>query len=881
MGTVEEMPLTIRFLTLVALIPLGLATAAPRSASLTAAPALRIARQARSGLNLLRDGGFEQPSSPPSSGWRIAAGAGRVTEREGRSATSAFFAERRSGDPSGGASQALELNRTQPAPLVVRGWSRAEAVSGSPDSDYSLYVDLVYTDGTPLWGQAVEFDCGTHDWQLQELLILPEKPVRGLTVHCLFREHTGRAWFDDVTLEELRPRGSELLFQGVPVERPRRSPVPPGVPEATSTGDGLSLVRRGNAVTSLRVDGRELAVPGPSGFLVRDVATDSDFQSFRDGSCPQLGLRLKSSLEGAPGDISVRGRLTDTTGRDRALTFLFALPLDAVGWQWGDDARRRRTIRGTGEVTNVSLVRCGSTGTMSLYPLAAVWNGRTGLAMAIDMSQAAQYRLAYHAGTKQFLIAYDFALVRETRRFPSAADFRFVIFRFDPAWGFRAAFEKFTRLFPAHFLARSRNQGTWMPFTDVSKVRNWRDFGFRYHEGDNNTAFDDANGILSFRYAEPMTWWMPMAGDLPRTLDTALRVREERATGPDGIHRRLALASKPAAMSRPDGTPALLFRQAPWCDGAVWSLNPNPDLPGPLNAATVHWGEYLRQPGSAAATTGVDGEYLDSLEGYVTADLNFRREHFIHTSVPLSYHPATRQPAIPKGLAVYELTRWLSDRVHRRRRLLFANSVPHRFTFLCPWLDVMGTETNWVHERAYAPPPDSQLLLWRTMAFRKPYLLLMNTDFDQFAGPMVERYFQRCLFYGFFPGMFSHNAADRPYWENPVWYNRDRPLFRKYVPLVRAVAHAGWQPVTRASCDNPAILVERFGPGKAGDEYLTLLNDSDRPQGGAVVLPSAAGAVRVDEMLSGSRVAPAAGRVRLQLAPQAALVLRIQGARSP
>lgn len=73
-----------------------------------------------------------------------------------------------------------------------------------------------------------------------------------------------------------------------------------------------------------------------------------------------------------------------------------------------------------------------------------------------------------------------------------------------------------------------------------------------------------------------------------------------------------------------------------------------------------------------------------------------------------------------RGHAVFEFTKWLSADVHRLGHLMFANGVPYRFT------------------------PDH-----------------------------VERYFQRSLFYGLWPGFFSHNAADNPYWQNPKWYDRD------------------------------------------------------------------------------------------------------------
>jgi hypothetical protein len=126
------------------------------------------------------------------------------------------------------------------------------------------------------------------------------------------------------------------------------------------------------------------------------------------------------------------------------------------------------------------------------------------------------------------------------------------------------------------------------------------------------------------------------------------------------------------------------------------------------------------------------------------------------------------------------------------------------------------------------------MCVWRTLAGRKPYLLLMNTDYDRFTPDLVERYFQRSLFYGMFPSMFSHNAAENPYWRNPAWYNRDRPLFKKYIPLIKRAAEAGWQPVTGARCDNAKLWLERFGPTEKGAVYFTVLNIASTPQTGVL-----------------------------------------------
>lgn len=812
-------------------------------------PVLRVVKAENGGAPLLQNGGFETQANSQPDAWRPWQQGFQLAAGQGRNGSHAVRCERRDGEGESGISQTLTLNRTNVAPIVVRGWSKAEDVTGGADSGYSLYVDIVYTDNTPLWGQTANFLCGTHDWQMREFLILPDKPVKSLTLHCLFRGHTGRVWFDDVSVSEQKAGAGAVLCQGVPVAIPSRLPRSAGdAPQRHRTADGLNLVSDDRGNVAVEVEGNRLSTAAAGGFLVRDVAADSDFCDFRDGNCSELGLQVKAEFIERGNHLVVEGNLEDRSGRDRAVTLLFGLPVKAIGWQWGDELRRSRRIEGTGEYVNQVAVRCGATGTLSLLPTAAIWNARVGLAIGLDMAQPAQYRIGYHAGLQQLFIAYDFGLAKETARFPSAAPFRFVIYRFDPQWGFRAAWQKFMGIFPDHFTVRSKEQGLWMPFTDVSTVPGWEDFGFRYHEGNNNVPWDDQHGVLSFRYTEPMTWWMAMAKDVKRTLTEAARVRDALIEDRNSRNRRVAEVSRLAAMFDSSGQPALLFRDTPWCDGAVWSLNPNPWLtdtsrgsaaPGaePVNAATLHWNESLKESLYGPTARGnLDGEYLDSLEGYVTADLNFRREHFRFTTVPLTFASDTKQLALFKGLSVFEFTRWMSEDVHRLGRLMFANGVPYRFTFLCPWLDVMGTETDWLRGGEYHPASIPQMDLWRTLSAGKPYLLLMNTDYDQFTADRVELYFQRCLFYGMWPGFFSHNASENPYWRNPKWYERDRPLFKRYLPMIRRLAEAGWQPVTGVACDNGNLLVERFGPEAGGVQRFTVYNDTTERQSGILKL---------------------------------------------
>jgi hypothetical protein len=139
----------------------------------------------------------------------------------------------------------------------------------------------------------------------------------------------------------------------------------------------------------------------------------------------------------------------------------------------------------------------------------------------------------------------------------------------------------------------------------------------------------------------------------------------------------------------------------------------------------------------------------------------------------------------------------------------------------------MGCEMDWLTEDGeWQPPSDQRMSLFRAMAWQKPYCILMNTPFPRFTPDLVEKYMQRCLFYGIWPSMFSHNASEDPYWRNPDYYNRDRHLFRRYIPLVRRVAEAGWEPVTHATSSDADVWVERFGPGRDGAVYLTVFNSA-------------------------------------------------------
>lgn len=222
-----------------------------------------------------------------------------------------------------------------------------------------------------------------------------------------------------------------------------------------------------------------------------------------------------------------------------------------------------------------------------------------------------------------------------------------------------------------------------------------------------------------------------------------------------------------------------------------------------------------------------DGMYLDSMEGWANR-LNFRRSHFSSVDVPLAYETGSGRTAIFNLFSIFEFTKAMSDYLHDNNRLLMGNWVLIDFPFLGGLLDVPGKEVHWLNaNNRFEADTDDVMLYRRMLSGKKPYPLLLNVKFEHFTSEMMRKYFDRSLFYAFYPGMFSHDAATNPYFENPSNYNRDRSLFLRYVPLIRELSTAGWEPITRATSSHPQMLVERYGSDPQSGLYFAIHHDGE------------------------------------------------------
>ena len=577
-----------------------------------------------------------------------------------------------------------------------------------------------------------------------------------------------------------------------------------------------------------------------------------------------LSVRRAGTVETVP-DAALRCELVSTPEADGAQAHVLRLSKRARGdlaleieyaaeipeaegaLVWHHDMRTiRKVAPADGRVRNASRQKTVGTEWLSYWPFAvATGEDGKGRALALDPDYPAFYRIDLDAGARRLVLHLDIAVTDEAPE----AEVRFAEYPVAGKSPFRRALTGYCARYPKAFASRVKEHGVWMPFSKISAVKGWEDFGFKFKEGNNEPDWDKAHGIHTFHYTEPTTWWQHMEGPT-NGYDLAIAAGVAKIKDPDPR----AKAWESSVFHDRDGRPVGFIKDAPWCRGVVWNYNDAPGIAG----ETTGWKVKMSHPPRS--------EYIDSAEMYVTVPLDFNRAHFAGMRTPLCWEAKTGRPAVFKGLIGFEYVRAAAEKAHAGGCLTMANGTPMEWFWLAPNLDVLGTEWDWQDwregKRVWTPPSDSKLIYRRALCGKKPYCFLMNTDFSLLTPERTRKYFDRCLAYGAFPGFFSVDAATAPYFTRPELYERDRPLYRKYLPVVRALSEAGWTPDNRLlEVSDARAVSEQFG-----ERYVTLFNPLERE---LEVKVRFAGA-NVREMLTGERVPDPQVRTTIVLAPESA-----------
>ncbi|MBI3923217.1 MAG: hypothetical protein HY318_17485 [Armatimonadetes bacterium] len=207
------------------------------------------------------------------------------------------------------------------------------------------------------------------------------------------------------------------------------------------------------------------------------------------------------------------------------------------------------------------------------------------------------------------------------------------------------------------------------------------------------------------------------------------------------------------------------------------------------------------------------GAYLDGTSGWSTTGFDYCRDHFPCFNDPFQYLGNVYRPCA-SGMA--SVVRWVDEFKKRfPGKLAFGNVwASNRMFPMCMGLDVCGYESSRWYDLEYAD-------YYRAAAYHKPGLYLnyfrIGQQLDTRDGG--EKFFRYATAYGLSPsiGRFTDEA-----------YQKFGDLQHLYIPIVKHLFRAGWEPVTHAEASDPVVRVQRFGTRLP--MYFTLLNPSPAPR---------------------------------------------------
>ena len=783
--------------------------------------------------NLLSNGDFSMPGDSPGAAahWDPALKGVGYTRVTGSAVTRANHTASISvvtthNTDIGGAEQVWKppTGSAQHHQLRLSGWSKSDADSGGVSSlDYSLYADVAFADGTWSFGHAARFSPSAHDWEHACTVITLNKPVMAVYVYALYRYRVGRVYFDSVVLAPLR-----------------ETPMTNGSAVALSPNNSLAV--RGQFVPSGWKQTGTLAALAASFTGHRDHIRVAGTVVMSHASNPRSLSRPRPTRNFPP-------------PADRAVSLQIAFPLAGEGWHLWMDPSTFVTL------TNDGHMHSGPTSSfphlphpVDRYPMLVLTSpdGSTGVMLAIPMEPTVfLYRTAYDAARQLLLITFDFGLTARSTVFPSMASFSCLLFPLaNPAWGFRGALQQYYETYPGVWgredPRRIRQQGLWVTCVHISTLDRWEDFGITFAEvgcdGYNVSEyhFMNDNQIMVFPYIEPHLIHFPLPKGVSATWENINKTVTTCAADAQAPCHRAGKMIVDDAVVGSDGRWVYGAEHDPWNDGAMFIAGLDPStLADPFSRATQEM-ETVEQAYHTAVASGyrISGQYVDSTLGFnseFSGYFNYRASSVATTQHPPVFDAAGRV-AVLSVQSEFSFLEAVAQRVRARGQYQMGNSlwVSGTPNYNFPQLfDIAGTEIDWQAEdqasRAehgvFTPPPVSDMLFARAMSGCKPYIYLLDTNFDTWTADYTDQYFQISLVFGIWPSFFSANAATSVYFNNRTLLERDRPYFKKYIPTLRKINYAGWEPVTFANAsgiDGSSFMVERFGGVDSGTIYFTL-----------------------------------------------------------
>jgi len=655
----------------------------------------------------------------------------------------------------------------------------------NPPRTNGLYVQWFDADGHPLDAPqlATPLHWNTANWRIirRELTAPPDAAQARAAIGALLTGQT--LWVDDVVL------------------------VPGPEPDVPATG----IV--GPCPTSLSSsEFPQVPVPGNAGEL-GGTEGNSEGCLVQAVSFPESGLVITVTYTAHADHIAMHGEVVDIAGRDRALDLTWGVPMDAEGWTWWDDVHTSRSITDTGLYANVISAIYDGWLPISLYPYTALAQYQIsntqylipdtpalGLALAIPLNRPQLALLAYDGATGRFGITFHLGISPQAMKVGPRASFDLMLYRFDPAWGFRDVIAR-------HRVIQPDAYTTNLPLYEYDGFEQGSYFT---EKGAQQALADDEANIYSAQYTSSELHLKIAPSSDPRpTLEQVLDVVSTTLDSPrpwDAAHARAITES---AIVDTNGDWSLKFIDvkswAPDWWVAAWAANLDPNLDEGLAAWNLDW----RITPAFSMTTQV-GAHLDGvqIDNFMSSPaLDLRPEALAAADWPLTYTPHTYQPVVHNGFALREYLTFLRDYLDTEwgtDRGITINfwGLGHP-NYLAEYIDGFGGE-GYLKGNGEGPNWNPEILDYRrAIAYSRPYMFA-----NQMTGLTASEAYtftRLALLYGVVAGT-GPNAAD--------WEPEAQRIVSDTAQLVTRYWAAGWEPLTYAYADSENIWVERFGgPG--------------------------------------------------------------------
>ncbi|MFV9631147.1 MAG: carbohydrate binding domain-containing protein [Methanosarcinales archaeon] len=217
---------------------------------------------------------------------------------------------------------------------------------------------------------------------------------------------------------------------------------------------------------------------------------------------------------------------------------------------------------------------------------------------------------------------------------------------------------------------------------------------------------------------------------------------------------------------------------------------------------------------------------------------NYRRSHWNYADHPLIFSYDTKQPVLLGTLSQYDCFSYIHENMTGTSKRVDANIYPYSYSFYGHLIDVFGSEITKLQM------DDDDASLRRTMSYQKTNRNLLNwvsNGDDSITHDEMKNYMNDQMFYGMFPSIMTaapeETYGSDMYWKNATLYERDRNLFKQYIPIIKEISAAGWDPIPYATCDSPDIKFERYG-GLGEGLYFTVASRSSMTESGVLSVDS-------------------------------------------